>query len=150
MSAVQRIRTNLIQISKRKSQSINDTTHSSTSKGAQIRRKAGGDRILAQAMEEIERAENSKGEGEEVVVKGTGKAIEKVMGIAGFFQENAITEGVQVRLTTGSVWAIDDISVSNEEVSGGEQMDIDGKEEEDIPETRVRQVSVLEVRIGLR
>ncbi|TID16932.1 putative ribonuclease p mrp subunit pop7 protein [Venturia nashicola] len=150
MSAVQRIRINLIQISKRKSQSINDTTHSSTSKGAQIRRKAGGDRILAQAMEEIERAEKSKGEGEEVVVKGTGKAIEKVMGIAGFFQENAITEGVQVRLTTGSVWAIDDISVSNEEVSGGEQMDVDGKEEEDIPETRVRQVSVLEVRIGLR
>lgn len=150
MSAVQRIRTHLTQISKRKSQSINDTTHSSTSKGAQIRRKAGGDRILAQALEEIERAENSPGGGEEVIVKGTGKAIEKVMGIAGFFQENAATEGVKVRLTTGSVWAIDDISVSNEGEPEGEQMDVDGKEEEDLAETRVRQVSVLEVRIGLR
>ncbi|RDI89720.1 hypothetical protein Vi05172_g586 [Venturia inaequalis] len=149
MSAVQRIRTHVTQISKRKSQSINDTTHSSTSKGAQIRRKAGGDRILAQAMEEIERAEKDKG-GEEVIVKGTGKAIEKVMGIAGFFQENAVKEGVKVRLTTGSVWAIDDVSVLNEEIPEGEQMELDGKEEEDIPETRVRQVSVLEVRIGLR
>ncbi|QDS68102.1 hypothetical protein FKW77_010132 [Venturia effusa] len=150
MSAVQRIRTQLTQISKRKSQSINDTTHSSTSKGAQIRRKAGGDRILAQAMEEIERAENSKGEGEEVIVKGTGKAIEKVMGIAGFFQENAVTEGVKVRLTTGSVWAIDDISVSRDEVTGEDQMAVDGEEEEDLPETRVRQVSVLEVHIGMK
>lgn len=101
-------------------------------------------------MEEIERAESSKGAGEEVLVKGTGKAIEKVMSIAGFFQENAITEGIKVRLTTGSVWAIDDISVSHDEVPEGEQMDVDGKDEEDIPETRVRQVSVLEVRIGLR
>lgn len=100
-------------------------------------------------MEEIERAEKDKG-GEEVIVKGTGKAIEKVMGIAGFFQENAVKEGVKVRLTTGSVWAIDDVSVLHEEIPEGEQMDVDGKEEEDIPETRVRQVSVLEVRIGLR
>jgi ribonuclease P/MRP protein subunit POP7 len=150
MSAVQRIRTNLVQISKRTSQSINDTTHSSTSKGANIRRKAGGDRVLAQALEEIEQSESRKGNQEEVLVKGTGKAIEKVMGIAGFFQENAVTEGVKVRLTTGSVWAIDDISVVIEEAPEGREMDLDRKEEEDMPETRVRQVSVLEVSIGLR
>lgn len=150
MSAVHRIRTHLVQISKRKSQAVTDTTHSSTSKGAQIRRKAGGDRILAQALEEIERSESKNGGDEEVLVKGTGKAIEKVMGIAGFFQKNAITEGVKVRLTTGSVWAIDDISISNEELLQEEGMDTNGKEEEDVPETRVRQVSVLEVRIGLR
>jgi len=115
-----------------------------------MRRKAGGDRILAQAMEEIERAESRKGEGEEVLVKGTGKAIEKVMGVAGFFWENAVTEGVRVRLGTGSVWAVDDVEVGYGDVREGGEMDVDGKEEDDVPDTRVRQVSVLEVRIGLR
>jgi ribonuclease P/MRP protein subunit POP7 len=100
-------------------------------------------------MEEIERSESRKGE-EEVLVKGTGRAIEKVMGIAGFFQENAVSEGVTIKLATASIWAIDDISISNEEAPEGHEMDLDGKEEEDIPDTRVRQVSVLEVRIGLR
>jgi len=151
MSAVHRIRTHLSQISKRKSQSIHDTTTSSTAKGAKIRRKANGDRILAQALEEIEQRESAKGDGEEIVVKGTGRAIEKVMGIAGFFQDNAVKEGVRVRLGTGSVWAIDDVSELNEvgEEDGEKDMDI-GKEQEEVPETRVRQVSVLEVKIGLR
>jgi ribonuclease P/MRP protein subunit POP7 len=150
MSAVHRIRSQLSQIAKRKSQSIHDTT-TSTHKGAKIRRKTDDDKILAQALEEIEQRSSGKGGGEEILVKGTGRAIEKVMGIAGFFLENAVKECVKVRLGTGSVWAIDDISVVNGGEEEGEEMDLDGeKDEEDIPDTRVRQVSVLEVWIGLR
>jgi len=77
--------------------------------------------------------------GEEVLVKGTGKAIEKVLRIALFFQGQ---DDVVVKLRTGSVGAIDDIIV-----------DGDGAADEagdDLPETRLRKTSVLEVAVSLR
>jgi len=77
---------------------------------------------------------------EEVLVKATGKAIEKALRVALFFQGQ---EDCVVRLRTGSVGAVDDVFV--------EEGDADGEEEgEDFPETRVRRTSMLEVGISLR
>jgi ribonuclease P/MRP protein subunit POP7 len=85
----------------------------------------------------IEKARSSnegkgKGEGEEVVLKATGKAIEKLLRVAVFFQGD---EGFKVEVRTGSVGAVDDVL----EDGGGET-----------GESRVRRVSVLEVGIRLR
>jgi ribonuclease P/MRP protein subunit POP7 len=78
--------------------------------------------------------------GEEVLVKATGKAIEKALRVALFFQGQ---EDCLVRLRTGSVGAVDDVLVQEGDADGEE-------EEEDVPETRVRRTSMLEVGISLR
>ncbi|RFU33708.1 hypothetical protein B7463_g2638, partial [Scytalidium lignicola] len=71
---------------------------------------------------------------EEVTIKGTGKAIEKVLRLAMFFQGQ---DDVTVKLRTGSVGAIDDV-VSR------------GRDEDVIEETRIRRTNCLEVAINLR
>lgn len=111
-------------------------------------------------------------EPEEVILKATNRAIEKALGMAIFFQGQA---DVRVRLRTGSVGAVDDVVVDEGRVgkerrtknNGGEksrvakggdeehQDSVDGTqnaeaEEEDLPETQIRKVSVLEVGISLR
>lgn len=73
----------------------------------------------------------------EVVVIGTGKAIEKVVNVAAFFQQQG---DVDVKLTTGSLGAVDAIMPEEEEENGlglalGE---------------RERMVSCLEVTIKLK
>jgi ribonuclease P/MRP protein subunit POP7 len=73
--------------------------------------------------------EDGKGRGEEVVMKGTGKAIEKVMRLATWWQAQ---EDVKVTIRTGSVGAIDDVIGGEEEGS------------------RVRRLSCLEVGVRLR
>ena len=114
---------------------------------------------------------------EEVVVKGSGKAIEKVLQLAVWFQGQ---EDVKVVLRTGSVGAIDDIEIVEErkgekqkskeknsvedEVMGeaGEpDRDEEGKDDEveegeeeggmdELPESRIRFTSVVEVGVTLR
>ncbi|KAI9745309.1 MAG: hypothetical protein M1818_001589 [Claussenomyces sp. TS43310] len=79
--------------------------------------------------------------GEEVLVKGTGRAIEKVLQVALFFQGQ---DDCLVRLRTGSLGAIDDIIVDGD---GNGHLDVGGEE---VPETRVRKTSVLEVGVSLR
>jgi ribonuclease P/MRP protein subunit POP7 len=76
-------------------------------------------------------------EPEEVLVKATGKAIEKALRIALYFQGQ---EDCAVRLRTGSVGAVDDVLVKERGEEG----------EEDVPETRIRMTSMLEVGISLR
>ena len=71
---------------------------------------------------------------EEVLVKATGKAIEKALQVALYFQGQ---EDCVVRLRTGSVGAVDDVIAKE-------------GEEEDVPETRIRRTSMLEVGISLR
>jgi Rpp20 subunit of nuclear RNase MRP and P len=93
-------------------------------------------------------AEASK---EEVTVKGTGRAIEKVLGIAAWFGEREKEEGVRVRMGTHSITSIDDIVMEEKadvvaDTDGGEIGDDIGE----APESRLRQVSVLEVKISLR
>ena len=100
--------------------------------------KSGTDRTKIQNVERggVERAK------EEVLVKATGKAIEKGLRVALYFQGQ---EDCLVRLRTGSVGAVDDVLVQEGLVEGeGEQ------EREDVPETRVRRTSMLEVGISLR
>ncbi|KAI0835458.1 Rpp20 subunit of nuclear RNase MRP and P-domain-containing protein [Hypoxylon sp. FL0890] len=71
----------------------------------------------------------------EVVVLGTGRAIQKVTEVALFFQKQA---DCIVQLRTGSVGAVDDVIQEGEEEWGGEG------------EERVRMMSSLEASIKLR
>lgn len=72
----------------------------------------------------------------EVVMKGTGKAIEKTLTLANWWQKQ---EGVRVMLRTKSIATVDDIVGV-----GGEDEDEDLKEDD----SRIRRVSVLEVAIS--
>lgn len=102
--------------------------------------------------------------GEEILVKGTGKAVGKVMEIGCWFQQR---DDFEVRVRTGSVGAVDDVEVPEEaEQEEGEAMDVDqtepgaekdkeggkGTEEEAVATSgaRVRYLSVLEVAVSLR
>lgn len=71
---------------------------------------------------------------EEVLVKATGKAIEKALQVALYFQAQ---KDCMVKLKTGSVGAVDDVIAE------------EGQEEE-VPDTRIRRTSMLEVGISLR
>ncbi len=83
---------------------------------------------------------------EEVLVKGTGRAVAKALRVALHFQGEA---DCLVRLRTGSVGAVDDVVVR----AGREDADANGEGEgegEEVSETRVRRTSMLEVAISLR
>lgn len=84
-------------------------------------------RDIEQGVKDARR--RGKGGGEEVIIKGTGKAIEKVLTLGLWFQN---LEGVEIRVRTGSVGAVDD-------VVGGEEGD----------QSRIRRVSCLEVGVAL-
>jgi len=106
---------------------------------------------------------------EEVTLKATNKAIERALGLALFFQGQ---EDCRVRLKTGSVGVIDDIVVDEkpgEGKTGGKSSEAEKdasddvvmnngheadepreKVDEELPETQIRQVSVIEVGISLR
>ena len=71
------------------------------------------------------------------MLKGTGKAVEKVLALGLFFQGQ---RDCRIRVGTGSVGAVDDVVVGDEEDAEG-----DGEEE-----TRVRRVSVMEVGVRLK
>lgn len=75
----------------------------------------------------------------EVVVAGTGRAIEKVVNVAAFFRGQG---DCVVTLRTGSVGAVDEV--------GGQEGEDDGLGWEEAKETRTRMVSSLEVAIRLR
>ncbi|MCJ1393587.1 hypothetical protein MMC18_006462 [Xylographa bjoerkii] len=109
---------------------------------------------------------------EEVTLKATNKAIERALGLALFFQGQ---EDCRVRLKTGSVGVIDDIVVDEklrEGRTGGKSLEgkeKDGNEDavmddgrigrsdeprtaddEELPETQIRKVSVIEIGVSLR
>lgn len=91
------------------------------------------------------------GGGEEVVVlKGAGRAVERCLQVGMKLMGEA---DLRVRLRTGSVGAVDDLVV-DEEVGGGDGVEDaggEGEEEvEEVPEARMRQVSFVEVVVGLR
>ena len=75
---------------------------------------------------------------EEVLLKGTGRAIERVLGMALYFQGQ---QDCLVRIRTGSVGVVDDIVQGDGENAEGS---------EDLPETRVRKTSVVEIAITLK
>lgn len=106
---------------------------------------------IADAAERIKRREG----GEEVVFKASGKAIQKGLEVGCWFQGRG--EVYKVRLRTGSVGVVDGIEYDEEEMEDGGRMDIDvpegekkEEEQEDLPEARIRQISVLEVYVSLK
>lgn len=99
----------------------------------------GNDRQKLTALREKTSSGGKGKEPEAVVLKGTNRAIEKVLGLGLFFQGQ---DDCMVRLRTGSVGVVDDIVQEEEE---------DGEEEgEEVPESRVRKVSVVEVAVTLK
>ena len=139
LSAVKRIEKLLHLADKRLVQSA--TTSAEAEKGhAYGKRKRGGeeDEILdiAETVEHLKKKgrkdgtvkdEGSEG-GEEVVLRATGKAIQKCLELGLWFQQR---EEYAVRLVTGSVGAIDDIAVENP--PGGTDEDVAGKSEAQEP-----------------
>lgn len=119
----------------------------------------GSDREKLRAIERSIDADGKGGTKEEVILKATNRAIEKALGLAVFFQGQG---DLEVRLRTGTVGAVDDVLEEDEprgkrrKGKGGErngEENGDGKKrdgEEELPETQIRKVSVLEVAITLK
>jgi ribonuclease P/MRP protein subunit POP7 len=172
MSAIKRVEKLLRLADKRDLQTA--TTHAQKNKRKRRRDDDGGeDEVVAVARgveEEKERKRRAGGvSGEEVLVKGTGKAVSKVMEIGAWFLQRE--KEYVVRLRTGSVGAVDDVEVPEGEAEDGEdKMDVDQsqagaesdksalngddagkeKEAEAVSGARVRYLSVLEVAVSLR
>jgi ribonuclease P/MRP protein subunit POP7 len=127
---VRRVRGLLKQVDKRAAQSAVD------------RPGQGHDRILKAARQGIEESKT-----EAITIKGSGRAIEKVLNLAAWFEQRQIEEGVKVRLMTSSAVAIDDIAYDED---GTVEPDAQASEDLDLPESRLRNASVLEVKISLR
>jgi len=176
MSAIKRVEKLLRLADKRDLQTA--TTHAQKNKRKRRRDDDGGeDEVVAVARgveEEKERKRRAGGvSGEEVLVKGTGKAVSKVLEIGAWFLQRE--KEFVVRVRTGSVGAVDDVEVPEGEAEdGGDKMDVDqaqdgaendksasngdnaGEEKEAEAEAeavsgaRVRYLSVLEVAVSLR
>ena len=128
MSAVNRVRKLLDQVDKR---AVGDLNLLNTK---------GSDRQKLQALNQKIVDAKCKAS-EEVVLKATGRAIERVLGLGLYFQGQP---DYMVRLRTGSVGVVDDIV----EREVPEQKD--GGEEEELPESRIRKASVVEVAVTLK
>ncbi|KAM3422372.1 hypothetical protein BST61_g2729 [Cercospora zeina] len=102
MSAVKRVEKLLRLSDKRQVQSA--TQRSKDSQKAKRRSEREADEILGIAKE-LESAKAKAGDQEQVILKGTGKAISKVMELGLWFQQR---EEYQVTLQTGTVSAVDD------------------------------------------
>ncbi|KAK4609119.1 hypothetical protein CLAFUW4_14415 [Fulvia fulva] len=143
------------------------------------KRKRDGDEIgdIARQVEKQKKSKITRDEDdgpEEVVVKGTGKAIPKVMGVGSWFQQR---DGeYTIRLKTSTTSSIDDVEYTKQPegaedstaagAEDGTAMDgespKDGRAAEKAPqsdgaaagevveETRIRKVSILEVYVSLR
>ena len=87
-----------------------------------------------------------------MILKGTNKAIEKVASLALYLRDQC---GYKVGLKTGSIATVDDIVKHDDDVVKQDHEDPveDGEGEQDdegLPESRVRWLSVLEAHITLR
>lgn len=211
MSAVKHAEKLLHLVDKRLVQSATTLAKHGKGKGhGKRKRGAENDEILdiAEEVEHLRRHKKKNGAApaaavEEVILRGTGKAIQKCLELGLWFQQR---EEYAVRLATGSVGAIDDVEVdeadtaavegtdevndpevlpgdddaqagANLDVGDGEKMNIDSnqpasghlsvnelggtkrssiepkaveKGHAEIPETRIRYTSSLEIRVSLR
>jgi ribonuclease P/MRP protein subunit POP7 len=127
MSAVQRVKRLLSEIEKRAAQSV----------GAHANQNKAKDPILAAASVDVSNVAAFK---EEVTIKGSGRAIEKVLNLAAWFGDRENELGIQIRLATGTTSAIDDIELQDD-LYKAERVP-------DLPKSRVRNISVLEAKIS--
>ncbi|KAH6677624.1 Rpp20 subunit of nuclear RNase MRP and P-domain-containing protein [Halenospora varia] len=153
IATIKRTQKYLLAISNRQTQSSTALLASSLRKqpfpGNKNRNKVENLRTLLRAgndaefLKGVERdvVQQEKEDREEVVLKATGKAIERLMGVAAWFiaEEGGAKYRVEVR--TGSVGAVDDVVARGE---GEEEGDVE------VEESRVRRVSCLEVGVRLR
>ncbi|RDW77544.1 hypothetical protein BP6252_05597 [Coleophoma cylindrospora] len=111
-----------------------------SSKTPGIKLSAHDDRANLRAIEESVKKQQM--EGQVVTLKGTGKAIEKVLQLGMWFQDQDAGARFAVIWRTASVGAVDDV------VQKGDQ----GSEEgvSFVEESRIRRVSVLEVDVSLK
>lgn len=127
------------------------------------RPRRGDDEIMeiAKVAEQQHQLDREDGRGEQIVLKGTGRAIQKVLELGLWFQQRE--DEYVVRLKTGSVAAVDDIEVTEGAAEGEEvidgmddvqqhEMNSEGNavHEEGIPETQIRYTSSLEVSVRRR
>lgn len=85
----------------------------------------------------------NKHDQDEIVLKATGKAIAKALSLALWFQQRV---EYNVRIETGTVGAIDDI-VPPEDAPEDEDQNMKD-EEEDIPESRIRFASTIQIFVS--
>ena len=104
----------------------------------------GSDKQKLRKLGERNNASTGK-ETEEVVLKATGRAIQNVLGLALFFQGQ---DDCRVQLRTGTVGVVDDIVESG--MPRGSENEEGEDEEEELPESRVRKASFVEVSIASR
>lgn len=173
MSAVKRVEKVLHLSDKRLVQSA--TQRSKDAQKTRRRSQREPDEILNIAKQ-LENAKSNVEEREQVVLKGTGKAISKVMELGLWFQQR---DEYRTTLRTGTVGAVDDVHYQQDDkeadvdangsesaqkeaedsvkastrptsrvVKREERVNEDGKTE--VEETRIRQLSVLELRVSLR
>ena len=163
MSAVKRVQKLLQLAEKRDTQAV--TAHLKNSK----KRKSGGyggpDELgqvaAALAEKRLKGGPDGGDDREEVVMKATGKAIEKALGLALWFQQR---DEYRVSVRTGSVGAIDDIVAKEggepEQVQEDTQSlvtegaDVQASDDltviDPMPESRIRFTSVVEILVSLR
>lgn len=132
MSAVKRVQKLLAQAEKRLAQSAADQV-SKRPKHSHVNDEISDIERIASTMA------SRKDEQDEIVLKGTGKAIAKAMSLALWFQQRV---EYNVRIETGTVGAIDDIIPPEGEDA---QMQDEG---EDIPESRIRYASTIQIFVS--
>ena len=90
-----------------------------------------------------------RGAAEEVFLRGTGRAVARALELGLWFQAR---EGYRVRVKTGTVCAVDDIVEREDGEAAGEEegrMDVEGEAaEEEVPASRVRRLSMVEVGVS--
>ncbi|TKX23080.1 putative Rpp20 subunit of nuclear Rnase [Elsinoe australis] len=149
MSAAKRVVKLLSLADKRATQSALDSVKRGKD-GRRYGREAGDERGRPGELDEAAKmAARVEGEEQgEVVVRGTGRAIEKVMGLGVWFSQR---EEYGVRIRTGSVGAVDDV-VEKEGEGGVEMEGAEGEEDDgvEVPGSRIRYASTVEVVVSRR
>lgn len=175
MAAVKRVQKLLSQVEKRATQSVAATERASRrGKNKNVRKsgardalashnvETGQDEILkvatALAADSLRGTDGSINVSDEVILQGTGKAIQKTLSIALWFQSR---DEYRIAIKTGSIGAIDDLVPPADDTrddvqdSSADVMDVDvshaeTKEDDEIPAARIRQVSHVQVHVALR
>lgn len=144
MSAVKRLQKLLLHAEKRSAQSASAQVSSSRPKYSAAA--SGNDEISDIEKVAAVMAAN-KHERDEVILKATGKAIAKALSLGVWFQQR---DEYAVRIETGTVGAIDDIIApeDNATVEEGDQSMKDEAEDEEIPESRIRYASTIQIFVS--
>ena len=107
-----------------------------------VTERANDERRLQTLIEKMDAVRSRKPE--EVVIKGTNRAIERVLNLGLYFQSQADCE-VQIR--TGSVGVVDDIVERKSRAQGSSDPQSEQETPGELPESRVRKLSVVEVAV---